>query len=156
MRNILARPHQNAATRITTIKASISIPQHDGSLSETRTDALIHVVSYVKDVGYIVQCMLWTMFMNCLTVLTHSIQIICNHSVLSVITVRRVMRLRNVLDVKKVRCCLIFDVTLLPGILKSAVTLLPGILKNAVTLLVGVNRNHFFNRFLKNSYKSMT
>ena len=60
------------------------------------------------------------------------------------------------LDVKKVRCCLIFDVTLLPGILKNAVTLLVGVLKNAVTLLVGVNRSHFFDRFLKNPYKSMT
>ena len=88
--------------------------------------------------------------------LTHSIQIICNHSVLSAITVRLVMRLKNVLDVKKVRYCLIFDVTLLPGILKSAVTLLPGILKSAVTLLVGVNRSHFFDRFLKNPYKSIT
>ena len=71
------------------------------------------------------------------------------------------------LDVKKVRCCLIFDVTLLPnilknavtllvGVLKSAVTLLVGVLKSAVTLLVGVNRSHFFDRFLKNPYKSMT
>jgi hypothetical protein len=48
------------------------------------------------------------------------------------------------------------DFKLLPGILKNAVTLLPGILKSAVTLLVGVNRSHFFDRFLKNPYKSMT
>ena len=105
--------------------------------------------------------------MNCLTGLTRSIQIICNHSVLSAITVRHVMRLRNVLDVNVDHSCLIFDVTLLPsilknavtllpGVLKSAVTLLPSILKSAVTLLVGVNRNHFFDRFFKNPYKSMT
>ena len=147
MRNILAKSHQNAATRITTIKASISIPQHVGSLSETLIGVLIHVVSYVKDVGYIVQWMLWTINTKSSTVLTLSIQITFSLSVLSAITVRRVMRLRNVLDVKKVRCCLIFDVTLLPGILKSAVTLLVGVLKSAVTLLVGSIEATFLTDF---------
>ena len=104
-------------------------------------------MSYVKDVGYIVQWMLWTINTKSSTVLTRSIQIICNHSVLNAITVRRVMRLRNVLDVKKVRCCLIFDVTLLPSILKNAVTLLVGVLKNAVTLLVGSIETAFLTDF---------
>ena len=156
MRNIPAKSHQNAATRITTIKASISIPQHDGSLSETLIGVLIRVVSYVKDVGYTVQWMLWTMFMNYLTVLTRSIQIICNHSVMSAITVKPVMKLRNVVSVNVGRYCRIFEitVTLLMGFTTvtllmgfTTVTLLMGVLKSAVTLLVGSIETTFLTDF---------